>query len=75
LLTGYKAQFLRNPQLEEFCRQYGASTLAEIHKSFSNKDRISAIIQKQRLLSYPQGQYVNGLIFLKQIDNSIKVYT
>ncbi|OJJ78603.1 uncharacterized protein ASPGLDRAFT_1510767, partial [Aspergillus glaucus CBS 516.65] len=32
------AQFLRNPQLEAFCQQYNASTLAEIHSSFCNKD-------------------------------------
>ena len=75
LLTAFKAQFLRNPQLEDFCQEYGASTLAEIHKSFSNKDKISTIIQKQRLLSNPQGQYINGLIFLQEIDNSIKVST
>lgn len=74
-LNWFLAQFLRNPQLEDFCRAHGASTLAEIHASFCNKDRISAIIQKQRLLSYPQGQYINGLLFLKQIDNTAGVST
>lgn len=67
------AQFLRNPQLEAFCQQYSASTLAEIHSSFCNKDRISAIIQKERLLSYPNGQDINGLIFLQNIDQSMRV--
>ncbi|BCR90626.1 uncharacterized protein ACHE_60512A [Aspergillus chevalieri] len=68
------AQFLRNPQLEEFCRQYNASTLAEIHSSFCNKDRIAAIIQKQRLISYPNGQDINGLIFLQNTDQHLKDY-
>ncbi|ODM21423.1 hypothetical protein SI65_02267 [Aspergillus cristatus] len=68
------AQFLRNPQLEAFCQQHNASTLTEIHSSFCNKDRIAAIIQKQRLLSYPSGQDVNGLIFLENTDQHIKDY-
>ncbi|KAG2001441.1 hypothetical protein GB937_010175 [Aspergillus fischeri] len=42
----YCAQFLQSPQLEAFCEQYNASTLAEIHSSFCNKDRITIIIQK-----------------------------
>jgi hypothetical protein len=73
LLTGCVAQFLRNPQLEAVCQQYNASTLTEIHSSFCNKDRIAAIIQKQRLLSYPNGQDINGLIFLENTDQHIKV--
>lgn len=75
MITSYIAQFLRNPQLEEFCRQYNASTLAEIHSSFCNKDRIAAIIQKQRLISYPNGQDINGLIFLQNTDRHLKVST
>jgi hypothetical protein len=68
------AQFLRSPQLEAFCQQYNASTFAEIHSSFCNKDRITAIIQKQQLLSYPNGQDINGLIFLQRMDQHIKNY-
>ncbi|BCR91198.1 uncharacterized protein ACHE_70041S [Aspergillus chevalieri] len=68
------AQFLRSPQLEAFCQQYGASTLAEIHSSFCNKDRIATIIQKQRLLSYPNGQDINGLLFLQNRDSLINEY-
>jgi hypothetical protein len=75
-LTGYQiAQFLRNPQLEAFCQQYNASTLAEIHSSFRNKDRIATIIQKQRLLSYPNGQDIDGLIFLQNTNQNITVET
>lgn len=67
------AQFLRSPQLEAFCAQYNAYTLTDIHPSFCNKDRIAAIIQKQRLNLYPRGQDINGLIFLQNIDPNIKV--
>ncbi|EAA67000.1 hypothetical protein AN8575.2 [Aspergillus nidulans FGSC A4] len=68
------AQFLRSPQLEAFCEQYNTSTLAEIHISFCNKDRISAILQKQRLLAYPNGQDIDGVIFLQQSNQHIKDY-
>ncbi|OJJ94572.1 hypothetical protein ASPACDRAFT_37780, partial [Aspergillus aculeatus ATCC 16872] len=63
-----------NPQLEDFCRQYNASTLTELHPSFCNKDKISLIIQKQRLLTNPNGQDVDGLIFLLNIDPFIRSY-
>ncbi|EYE90406.1 uncharacterized protein EURHEDRAFT_417473 [Aspergillus ruber CBS 135680] len=68
------AQFLRSPELEAFCQQYNASTPAEIHASLSNTDRISAIIQKQRLLSYPAGQNFNGVIYLYNTNPFIKEY-
>jgi hypothetical protein len=64
---------MRSPQLEAFCRQYNASTLAEIHASFCNKDKIAAIIEKQRFLSYPNGQSVNGLICMRDMDQHLKV--
>jgi hypothetical protein len=74
LVTNYfKAQFLRSPQLETFCEQYNASTLSEIHTSFCNKDRIAAIIQKQRLLSYPGGQEIDGLIVLQTTEGFLQV--
>jgi hypothetical protein len=73
LLTIYLARFLRSPELETFCQQYNALSPAEIHASFSNIDRISAIIQKQRLLTYPAGQHFNGVIYLYNTDPLMKV--
>lgn len=76
ILTNYLlAQFIRSPELESFCQQYDAYSLAEIHASFSNVDRISAIIQKQRLMTYPAGQHFNGVIYLYNTDPFIKVIT
>ncbi|EYE90581.1 uncharacterized protein EURHEDRAFT_466851, partial [Aspergillus ruber CBS 135680] len=69
-----RAQFLRSPELEAFCSQYNASTPAEIHTSFSNLDRISAIIQKQRLLSYPAGQGYNGVLYIYNTNPFIREY-
>jgi hypothetical protein len=45
----------------------------ELHLNLTNKDNISAVIQKQRLLSYKNGQDINGLIFLKNIDQGLNV--
>lgn len=75
LVANQLAQFLQNLQLETFCWEHSASTLAELHPSFANKDKIAAIIQKQRFLSYPSGQDINGLIFLKNIDQGLNVST
>lgn len=68
------AKFLRSPELEAFCQQYNASTPAEIHASLSNIDRISAIIQKQRLLTYPEGQDFNGVVYISNINPTLKQY-
>ncbi|KAG2000771.1 hypothetical protein GB937_010853, partial [Aspergillus fischeri] len=68
------AQFLRSPELEAFCQEYGVLTPAEVHSAFTNTDRISAIIQKQRLLSYPAGQNFNGVIYLYNTHPFIKDY-
>jgi hypothetical protein len=57
----------------EFCNKHNTSTLQEIHASFNNVDRIGALIQKQRLLSYPAGQGYNGLLFELQQNPKIKV--
>jgi hypothetical protein len=67
------AQFLQSPELKAFCQQYNASTPAEIHALFLNIDRISAIIQKQHLLSYPAGQHFNRVIYLYNTNHFIQV--
>ncbi|KAL2178405.1 uncharacterized protein P884DRAFT_198354, partial [Thermothelomyces heterothallicus CBS 202.75] len=46
---------LRNPMVEEFCKLYHKKTLAEVHTSLVNRDRIGLIIQKHRSIHYPLG--------------------
>ncbi|KAJ5316796.1 hypothetical protein N7508_001304 [Penicillium antarcticum] len=60
--------FLMSPELKAFCAQFNALSLNEIHGSLGNMGRIAAIIQKERLLAYPQGQGKNGLLFQWQIN-------
>lgn len=55
--------FLKNPALQEFCQQHNGQTLSQIHESFVNMDRFSAIIHKQRLLMYPEGRDFNGVLY------------
>lgn len=54
---------LRNPALREFCQQYNKRSLIEIHQSLANQDKITALIYKQRLLNYPDGQSITGVEF------------
>lgn len=72
-LSGYTRSRYSGLKLEAFCRQFGASTLAEIHANLSNKDNIGACIQQARLFSHPQGQDINGVIFLQNTNPLIKV--
>jgi hypothetical protein len=65
----------KSPELEAFCQQYNASPPAEIHALFLNIDCITAIIQKQCLLSYPAGQYFNRVIYLYNTSHFIQVST
>ena len=52
---------LKNPALHEFCQQYNGQSLIDIHQSFANMDKVSVLIQKQRILNYPQGQDIAGI--------------
>lgn len=55
-------RFLSSPQHQYLCRAYGAHMLAEVHRSLNNEDRIGAIIKKERLLRYPFGTDIAGII-------------
>ncbi|BCR83612.1 uncharacterized protein ACHE_60818S [Aspergillus chevalieri] len=55
--------FLKSPALQSFCAEHNCHTIQQIHESFSNMDPIQAVIRKQRLLHYPAGQNVNGVMF------------
>ncbi|KAF2809704.1 uncharacterized protein BDZ99DRAFT_387971, partial [Mytilinidion resinicola] len=52
---------LKNPALREFCLQHQGKSLIDVHKSFANMDKVSVLIYKQRLLSYPEGQDIAGV--------------
>jgi hypothetical protein len=73
LLITSIAGFLKSPALQAFCKQYNTQTLPELHHSFSNMDRFSAILRKKRLLEYPAGQSYNGVFFEKERNPAIKV--
>ncbi|OQD70543.1 hypothetical protein PENANT_c255G11182 [Penicillium antarcticum] len=67
--------FLMSPKLKAFCAQFNAFSLQEVHESLGNMDRIAAIIKKERLLTFPQGQGINGLLFQwRNNDRKLKDY-
>jgi hypothetical protein len=55
--------FLRSPLLDQYCRQNNAKTLRDLHISFNNLDRISSIIQKQKITQWPEGRDLAGVVF------------
>ncbi|BCR90382.1 uncharacterized protein ACHE_60268A [Aspergillus chevalieri] len=66
--------FLKSPALQQFCHDNNAFTLADVHQSLNNTDRVTAIIQRQKLLHFPEGQHYNGVAFEMQINPQIKEY-
>ncbi|KAF1808089.1 hypothetical protein P152DRAFT_256707 [Eremomyces bilateralis CBS 781.70] len=65
------AKFMQSEALRDFCLQYNKASLAEVHQSFGNMDRISALIRKERLLLNPHGTHFQGVVFEKGIHHSI----
>ncbi|KAL2059279.1 hypothetical protein ABVK25_000571 [Lepraria finkii] len=61
------ARFLQNPLLKAFCEKYHTQHISQIHASLSNMDRISAMIYKQKVLHYPEGQDFNGVLWEYQV--------
>lgn len=41
--------------IAEFCKTYNKKTLAEVHASLVNRDRIGLILEKHRSIHYPLG--------------------
>jgi hypothetical protein len=66
--------FLKSPQLQLLCQKYEAQSLTEIHPSLVNTDRISALIYKQSIALYPEGQDLNGLLYERQRSLELQVY-
>lgn len=53
--------------------KYNASEITDIHPSFANMDCFALMIYKQRLLLYPEGQAINGLIWEMQQRDELRV--
>ena len=61
--------FLKSQALKEFCEQHNKKHIAEIHTSFINMDRFQAIIYKQRLLYFLEGQDIHRVLFKYHIKH------
>lgn len=64
---------LRSPQIQDLCARYNQDNLISIHPSFANMDKISALIFKEKLALYPEGQDLNGLYFEVSRQQNMKV--
>lgn len=63
---------LKNPALQLFCQEWNGYSLSDVHKSLINLDKISFILQKQKLLSYPRGQHLAGVEYEYNIAHKDK---
>ena len=52
---------LKNSLVKEFCQRYQGERLSQIYKSFVNTDQIALILQKQRMLDYPNSEQLAGV--------------
>jgi hypothetical protein len=55
--------------MQRFCFQHQGSSIIDVHQSFNNFDKITALIRKQRLLSYSLGQSIAA------VENNFKIYS
>lgn len=44
--------------MRSFCTKYSGQTIIDVHKSFTNLDKVSALIQKNRMLEYRHGESI-----------------
>lgn len=64
---------LRSPQIQDLYTQYNQDNLISLHPNFANMGKISALIFKEKLAFYPEGQDLNGLYFEKSRQENTKV--
>ena len=41
--------------MRQFCETHQGATIIDVHKSFANLDKITALLIKERTLQYPHG--------------------
>ena len=56
----YIGQFILSPQYYGLYRKYGTQTLRAVHSSLNIKNRITALIQKKRILQFLEGTAYAG---------------
>jgi hypothetical protein len=46
---------LKHAEMRQFCETHQEATIIDVHKSFANLDKITALLIKERTLQYPHG--------------------
>ena len=62
-----------SPKFDAFIKKYSKNTLREMHSSLHVEDRVSALIRKQRLLAYPGGTDIAGVLREFEFDQEKKI--
>ena len=51
----YLVGLLKHPEMQQFCELHHGTTVIDVHQSFANLDKITALLAKERILQYPRG--------------------
>lgn len=63
-VTNILALLVNHQEMHNLYAKYNVKTLTELHKSFINHDKITLLLQKERLFNYPEGTGVASVIHL-----------
>ena len=72
-MADWTGSLLHNPQIIEYCNERDTDSLSGLHASLVNQDRIKAFLEKEKLVLFPKGQKLNGLIFQCERKPELKV--
>jgi hypothetical protein len=53
-----------SPQFKKLHQKFGDSSFTQLHQSLNIHDKIAAFIRKERILQYPDGAALQGMIYL-----------
>lgn len=54
-------QLIRSPQMQDLLARYNEDSIIGLHPALANMDRIQALIYREKLAFYPDGQDLNAL--------------
>ena len=57
------AEFLNSPQLAAYLTSRGFRSIEDLSVAFVNKDRIMRLINKEKLIRFPYGGDIEGVLF------------
>ena len=70
LIAYILAGLLKHANMQLFCMKYNGKTLVDVHKSFTNLDKVTALIQKNRILQYRHGESIPAVDYEYRVNHN-----